>query len=84
MLWSMKRAQWVMMENDVVVGESSVSRCGSIYESIIVSMRLRDVRIVTFPGKTSWSVTIIEVEATAPAGENSNCSMHRTESGNGN
>lgn len=54
-------AQWVMMENDVESLEKVPAPVAKAFmESIMASMRLRDVRIVTFPKRPA--VIVIEVE----------------------
>ena len=54
-------AQWVMVENDVESLEKVPAPVAEAFmESIMASMRLRDVRIVTFPKRPA--VIVIEVE----------------------
>ena len=60
-VWFDENAQWVMMENDVESLEKVPAPVAKAFmESIMASMRLRDVRIVTFPKRPA--VIVIEVE----------------------
>lgn len=60
-VWFDENAQWVMMENDVESLEKVPAPVAEAFmESIMASMRLRDVRIVTFP--KCPAVIVIEVE----------------------
>ena len=60
-VWFDENAQWVMMENDVESLEKVPAPVAEAFmESIMASMRLRDVRIVTFPKRPA--VIVIEVE----------------------
>lgn len=60
-VWFDKNAQWVMTENDVESLEKvPVPVAEAFMSSTMASMRLRDVRIITFPKRPA--VIIIEVE----------------------
>ena len=60
-VWFDENAQWVMMENDVESLEKVPAPVAEAFmESIMAAMRLRDVRIVTFPKRPA--VIVIEVE----------------------
>ena len=78
-VWFDENAQWVMMENDVERWRKfPLPLRKHLWKAL---WRLRDVRIVTFPKRPA--VIVSKWKATIPV-KNSNCSMHRTESCNGN
>lgn len=60
-VWFNKDAQWVMTETDVESLEKvPIPVAGAFMNSTMASMRLKDVRIITFPSKPT--VIIIEAE----------------------
>lgn len=60
-VWFDENAQWVMTENDVESLEKVPAPVAEAFmESIMSSMRLKDVRIITFPKHPT--IIVIEVE----------------------
>ena len=60
-VWFDEKAQWVMTENDVESLENVPAPVAENFmKSIMASMRLKDVRIITFPKHPT--VIVIEVE----------------------
>ncbi len=60
-VWFDENAQWVMTENDVESLEKVPAPVAEAFmESIMSSMRLKDVRIITFPQHPT--IIVIEVE----------------------
>ena len=60
-VWFDENAQWVMTENDVESLEKVPAPVSEAFmESIMSSMRLKDVRIITFPKHPT--IIVIEVE----------------------
>lgn len=56
-VWFDENAQWVMVENDVESLEKVPAPVAEAFmESIMASMRLRDVRIVTFPKRPAVGI----------------------------
>lgn len=61
-VWFSAKAQWVMTETDVeALGAIPVPVAKAFMESTMASLRLEDVRIITFPKHPT--VIVIEVEA---------------------